>query len=415
MKLLIITQYYPPEMGAPQARLYELAKRLKDKGHDITVLTAMPNYPTGKIFDAYKYKARLVEHADGIRIVRTCLYPSKSSKTLPRLLSYLSFGLSITGFGIWNLGKHDVALIESPPLFIMPFALWVAKWTSAKPVMMVSDIWPDIIIRMGHASPASLTTKIMLWLEKFAYHHSHTVALTNPGACFQIKQRFPELKNVSVISNGVDTKMFCPEHYNQAIRAEFNAGPEDFLVGYCGLHGLAQGLEVVVDAAEKLKDRRNIKFIMIGEGPTKESLIKRANDKNLSNLVFYSGRPKAEMPKILASLDVSLVPLSGRFPGTMPSKVYEALASGTPPIVAKACEGDLLVSKYNAGRTYEPMDAEDMARAIIDLTADRQEYEKVRLNGINLSVRFDRNVIADRTEKVLSAVHEGSELPVVDW
>jgi glycosyltransferase involved in cell wall biosynthesis len=209
--------------------------------------------------------------------------------------------------------------------------------------------------------------------------------------------------------------MFNPKFFNKEIRLEYYTGDDDILVGYLGLHGLAQGLEVVVDAAEKLRDTKSIKFILVGEGPTKLNLIERANDKKLTNITFYNGRPKADMPKILASLDISLVPLSGRFPGTMPSKVYEALASGTPPIVAKACEGDALVSQYNAGRTYEPMDADDLVRAIADLTTDRQEYEKVKQNGIMLSMRFDRAVIADRTEKILTAIHNGAELPSIDW
>ena len=168
MRLLIITQYFPPETGAPQARLYELAKRLKDMGHEIAVLTTMPNYPTGKIFKGYRYRARLTEVMEGIKVVRTCLYPSKSSKTLPRLLSYLSFGIASVLLGIWGLGKQDVVLIESPPLFLVPFGLLAGKITGGKAVMMVSDIWPDIIIRMGRASEKNILVKAMLWLEKFS-------------------------------------------------------------------------------------------------------------------------------------------------------------------------------------------------------------------------------------------------------
>ena len=172
MKLLIITQYFPPEMGAPQARLSELAKRLRSMGHKLTVLTALPNYPTGKIFKAYRRKPMAVENIDGIRVIRTCLYPSKSTKTLPRLLSYLSFGITSLLLGTWRLGRQDVVLIERPPLFLVPFALLIARLTGGKAVMMVSDIWPDIIIRMGYSSESSVSIKAMLWLEQFSYRHS---------------------------------------------------------------------------------------------------------------------------------------------------------------------------------------------------------------------------------------------------
>lgn len=415
MNLLIITQYFPPEMGAPQARLYELAKRLQAKGHQITVLTAMPNYPTGKVFDGYRGKLRKTEDMDGIKIVRTCIIPSISSKTLPRLFSYITFGLSSLLLGIWGIGKQDVVLIESPPLFLVPFALLVAKAARGKAVMMVSDIWPDILIRMGHAPIESRSTKAMLWLEKFSYKHSHAVALTNPGARDQIQQRFPDLKKVTVISNGVDTEMFGPQFYSDDIRKQYGASHDDFLVGYCGLHGLAQGLEVILGAADKLRDQSNIKFIMIGNGPTKDALLKKAEELNLPNLKFYDRRPKTEMPGILASLDVSLVTLSGRFPGTMPSKVYEAFASGTPPIVAKACEAEALVTEYNAGNCYEPLDSDSMASAISDLANKPDRYKQMRNNAIELSGRFDRAVIADRTNEILTAIAENKDLPEVSW
>ncbi len=415
MKLLIITQYYPPEMGAPQARLYELASRLRNMGHEITVLTAMPNYPTGRIFKEYRGKARVSENINGIKIIRTCLYPSKSSKTLPRLLSYLSFGFTSVLLGIWGISRQNVVLIESPPLFLVPFALLVSKIVRGKAVMMVSDIWPDIIIRMRHASEQSISAKAMLWLEKFCYNHSCAVALTNAGACEQIRNRFRYLKNVTVISNGVDTKMFRPEYRSDKIRQEIGAGPDDFLVGYCGLHGLAQGLEVILGAAAKLASRSDIKFVMIGDGPVKENLIEMARQNNLANVHFFERRPKDEMPQILASLDASCVPLAARFPGTMPSKVYEALASGTPPIVAKGCEAEQLVTQFQAGQCYEPGDADEMAAAILTLADNREFLKRTRDNCVKLANRFDRNVIAERTEKILTAVADDRELPEVSW
>ena len=413
MRLLILTQYFPPEMGAPQARLSELARRLKDKGHTITVLTAMPNYPTGKVFDGYRRKLFMEEEMDGIRVIRTWIYPSKSSRTLPRLLSYFSFVLSSVLLGIWRLGKQDVVLFESPPLFLVPSGLIVGRVTGARVIMNCSDIWPDIIVRMGHTTGGPFL-KAMEWLEKFGYEHSDAVAVTNPGAMAQVRERFPHV-TTTVISNGVDTGFFTPEHRSTETRAEFGAGDDDFLVGYCGLHGLAQGLEVVIGAAEKLLNHPNIKIVMIGDGPVKDDLVGAAKDKGLTNLTFHDRRPKKDMPAILASCDVSLVPLLVRLPGTMPSKVYEALAPGTPPIVARQCEGDTLVSQFNAGRTYEPLDADEMAQAILDLANNPEEYQKVRENCIALAGRFDRDVIAEQTESILRAVADRRPLPDVSW
>lgn len=413
MRFLILTQYFPPEMGAPQARLYELAKRLGDKGHDITVLTAMPNYPTGKVFDGYHWRLRKVEDMDGIRVVRTWIWPSKSSRTLPRLLSYLSFVFSSIVLGIWGLGRQDVVLFESPPLFIVPAGLLIGRLTRGRIVMNCSDIWPDIIVRMGHTT-GGLALKAMFWLEKYGYEHSDVVALTNPGAAAQVKERFAHVQT-TVISNGVDTNFFRPELRSDELRASLGAASGDFLVGYCGLHGLAQGLEVVVGAAELLQERKDIKLVMVGDGPTKDDLVAMAKQKGLSNLAFFGHRPKKEMPALLASCDASLVPLLTRLPGTMPSKVYEALSAATVPIVAKGCEGDALVSQFCAGKTFEPMDAKELAAIIRELADNPEEVRRIRANGLELAKRFDRNVIAERTNHILEALAEGKPLPEVSW
>jgi glycosyltransferase involved in cell wall biosynthesis len=415
MKLLIITQYFPPEMGAPQARLYELAKRLKNLGYEITVLTGLPNYPTGRIFDEYRGKVRTTENVDGIKVVRTWLYPSKSKKLLPRLLSYISFAVTCLLIGVWELGKQDVVLIESPPLFLVPSALIISRITRGRPVMMVADIWPDIIIRMGCISERSIFVKGMLWLEKFCYTHSSAVALTTPGMCNQIRSRFPQLPNVTIISNGVDTSLFRPELRDQAIRSELGVGPNDFLAGYCGLHGLCQGLEVVLKVAAKLRHREDIRFIMVGDGPTKETLVKMAAEMKLPNLRFLDKRPKKEIPPLLASLEVSLMPLAIHLPGAMPSKVYEALASGAIPIVAKGSDAELLVSQNNAGLSYEPENTDELAQAILKLADDRKLWKKMQENGLHLAKRFDQNILAQRAANILAAVSKGEILPPTSW
>ena len=413
MRILIVTQYFPPEMGAPQARLYELALRLKNKGHAITVLTAMPNYPAARVFDGFRTKLRCTENMDGMRIIRTCIFPSKSRNIFVRLFSYMSFVKSSVMLGLWELGRQDIAIVESPPLFLGPSGLLAGWKTGAKTVFNVSDIWPDIVVRMGEVgNPVFI--KVMEWLESFCYRHSDCVALTNPGAVQQVRERFPGV-DCTVISNGVDTEKFRADLRSESVRESFGATPDDMLVGYCGLHGLAQGCEVILEAADRLRDRGDIRFIMVGDGPTKASLLERADRLKLENLTFYDQRPKAEMPPLVASLDVSLIPLSVRLPGTMPSKFYEALASGTPAAVAKGCEAEPLVDKYNVGIAFEPLNADELAdglRRLADNPAERAEMSRA---ACELAFRFDRNVIAERTEGILQAIVDGRPLPEVEW
>ncbi len=413
MNILIITQYFPPEMGAPQARLFELAKGLVAKNHSVTVLTAMPNYPTGRVYKNYRRRIRLVEEIAGIRVVRTAIYPSNSLRTAPRLVSYLSFALSSLIAGWPGIGKFDIALAESPPLFLAPAAWLISRIARAKTVLMVSDIWPDTAIRIGYATGGA-SVKAMLWLEGWAYRHYDVVALTNPGAMQQINDRFPNVRT-TVISNGVDTTVFHPGLRSNDVRRQVGATANSFLVGYCGLHGLAQGLEVILEAADRMRNRTDVQFIMVGDGPVKADLIKIAEEKGLENIKFMGRRAKDEMPAILASCDALLVPLVARLPGTMPSKVYEALAVGTPPIVAAGCEGEVLVTQNGAGCSFEPMQGSQLAQVIRELADDPERVKEISHRAVDLAGRFDRDILVTRTELIFKSLVTGQALPDVSW
>ncbi|MGD8453094.1 MAG: glycosyltransferase family 4 protein [Phycisphaerae bacterium] len=417
MKIAILTQYFPPEMGAPQARLSELALHLQRQGHEFTIITAMPNYPTGRIFP--EYRRGLVERFfrreewNGLHIVRTAIFPSKSANPIVRLASYMSFVVSSLLLATWFVGRQDLLIVESPPLFLSLSGVPMAWWLRARLVLMVSDIWPDIGVRMGCLRGAR-QIRLLEALERWAYRHSACVALTNPGAVDQIRGRFPDL-TCAIISNGVDTKSFRPDRRSEDIRAEFGVKPGQFAAAYCGLHGLAQGLEVVVDAASRLRDHPNIRFVMVGDGPTKQDLMARAQTAGLTNIAFYPHQPKARMPTILASMDVSLIPLAASLPVTMPSKLYEALAAGVPAIVTAGCEAEQLVRQYDVGRTAEAGNADQVAAAILELAQNAKRHAEIARNALALSRRFDRNVIAERTERILSAVAAGTPVPQVDW
>jgi glycosyltransferase involved in cell wall biosynthesis len=240
------------------------------------------------------------------------------------------------------------------------------------------------------------------------------VALTNPGAVEQVRGRFPTVP-CNMISNGVDTSFFRPDLRSEEIRREFGIEPGQFAAGYCGLHGLFQGLEVVVDAAERLRDRQDICFVMVGDGPTKQALVQRAREKALTNIAFYDRQPKQRMPAILASMDASLIPLAAVLPGTMPSKVYEALAAGVPMVAAAGCEADQLIRRYNVGRSYQPGCAEDMADGLLEMAGDPALQAEFRRNAVELAPRFDRDAIADRADALLRAIVERRELPKVEW
>ncbi len=412
MKLLVLSLNFPPEIGATATRLFELTKRLAAMGHEIQVITAMPNYPTGRVFKDYRWKLRVIEEIEKIQVTRTWIYPSKSSHMLPRFWSYLSFTLSGLLLGMWRIGRQDVVLFDSPPLFLVPFGLAIGRITKARTIMNVSDIWPGIAVQLGY--PISrLSLQILSLLERFGYKSSDVVSATCPAAMEQIRKRFPQVET-TVISSGVDLDIFQPSLKSSEVRATFGAGEDDFLVGYFGLHGLFQGLEVVVEAASRLRDHPRIKFIMVGDGPTKKPLMDLAKRQQLNNLTFKMPVTRADIGIMLASCDAALVPLAKELPETMPSKIYEILASGIPVIISGGCEGAILVRRHNAGRIFPPLDANSLANVITELASHPQELMQIKKNCLDLAKRFDLKNTILQAEAILMAVAEGRPLPEIE-
>ena len=410
MKIVVLTQNFAPEMGAKATRLFELTTRLAARGHTVTVVTAMPNYPTGRVFEGYRGRLRVEEEMDGVRVVRTWVRPSDSARPLPRLVSYLSFMSSGMFLGWRGLGRQDVLLFDSPPLFLVPAALALGRIAGARIAMNVSDIWPDVAVRLG-LRMGVLTLRSLRGLERWGYGASDVVLTPTAAARDQIAMRFPHVRS-AVVSSGVDLDLFRPSLRSDEVRRSLGAGPDDFLVGYCGLHGLFQGLEAVVEAADLLRGHRAIRFVMVGDGPSKASLVSLADAKGVPNLRFEDTVPRSTVASILASCDAAVVPLAAELPGTMPSKVYEALASGVPLIVSQGCEAEALVNEHEVGRTFAPLDSEELASAVIELADHTGGTGEMGRRARELAGQFDLDQVTSRAEAVLMAVSSGNPLPV---
>ena len=275
--------------------------------------------------------------------------------------------------------------------------------------MNVSDIWPDAAVRLG-LPLGGWTLRLLQGLEEAGYNRSDAVTTTTPAAREQISRRFPQV-DTTVISNGVDLDLFRPSLRSEDVRSSLGAGPGDFLVGYCGLHGLFQGLEVVVEAAARLSRHPEVKFVMVGDGPSKRSLVSLADSKGVTNLRFEDTVPRPMVASILASCDAAVVPLAAELPGTMPSKVYEALATGVPLVVTRGCEAEGLVNEYGVGRVFTPLDSVELASIIVELADSSDGTEEMGKRCRELAERFDLNRTASHAEAVLTAVSEGRPLP----
>lgn len=398
MKLLILTQYFPPEVGAPQNRLYELALRLKDKGIDTEILTAMPNYPQMEIHPQYKGKKYCEENLNGLKIKRTWIYVSKDKSIIKRLLNYFSFVFSSLFFGLRKLEKKDVLLVESPPLFLGITAYLLSKAKKAKMVFNVSDLWPESAEKLDiihNKTILNLATK----LEEFCYKKASLISGQTQGICKNIKGRFPN-KNVYWLKNGVDIKFYdVNKQTEKHFRKEKGFTSEDFILFYGGIIGYAQGLDVILKAANILQEKENIKFVLLGNGPEKERLLKMKEELQLNNVFFYDAVAKSQMQAIITETNATIVPLKrlDLFKGAIPSKIFENLALKKTIILGLEGEAkELFIDEGKCGLSFEPENEKDLADKIMYIYSHPDEAAQMGENGLNYAAKnFNRDIIAE--------------------
>ncbi|MEO6882582.1 MAG: glycosyltransferase family 4 protein [Bacteroidia bacterium] len=397
MKILILTQYFPPEVGAPQNRLFELAVRLQKLGAEISVLTAMPNYPQMQIYKAYQGKKYFFEEMNGLKIHRSWIYVSSSKSIVPRLMNYFSFVFSSMWIGCFKLEKFDFVLCESPPLFLGITAYVLKKIKRSKLIFNVSDLWPESAEKLGLVKNKfllSLSSK----LEEFMYRKSELISGQTQGIVKNISDRFPE-KKIFWLPNGVDLSFYKYDEIDaEKWRQKNNFSNTDFILLYAGIIGHAQGLEVILKAAEKLKLHPKIKFILLGSGPEKINLEQLKNQLQLENVFFFDVVAKTEMPEIIATSDVSIIPLKklDLFKGAIPSKIFENLAMKKAILLGVEGEAkELFIDEGKCGLAFIPEDSADLANKILELYNHPISLKTFGENGYNyVQKKFTRDKIA---------------------
>lgn len=397
MKLLILTQYFPPEVGAPQNRLFELAVRLQKLGVDITVLTAMPNYPQMDIYEGYKDKTYVYEVIEGLKVHRSSIYVSKSKSIINRLRNYFSFVISSARVGKAKLENFDFLLCESPPLFLGYSAMRLAKQKKAKLIFNVSDLWPESAEKLGVVNNKFLL-KLAYNLEEKLYKRSCLVTGQTQGICHNINERFPAVKTYW-LPNGVDLGYYNPSKIEPGIwREKNNFAKEDVVLLYAGIIGIAQGLEVILNSAKNFINTPNIKFVFIGSGPEKDKLLQLKAEQNLTNVFFLDAISKKEMPSVLRSVNAAIIPLRklDLFLGAIPSKIFENLAMEVPVLLGVNGEArQLFIDKGNAGLYFEPENSEALTAAILKLIEDKEMALQLGRNGRHfVNEYFNRENIA---------------------
>ena len=396
MKITILTQYYPPEHGAPQNRLHDLAKRWVQSGVEVTVLTAMPNYPVSEIFPEYKGKFICTETIDGVKVIRSAIFVSKKKKTILQLLNYFSFVATSLLAGILKLRTCDILICESPPLFLGGTALLLKIFTRSKLVMNISDLWPDSAVELGMIGPG-LPLKILEWFEKLLYKSSAMVSCQTEGIVAGVKDSYPEAK-ILLFPNGVDLDMFPVIPRDEALMKELGIPEGVFVAGYGGNHGRSQALSQILEAAALLKDEK-IFFALFGDGPEKAELQQKAVEMKLGNLGLFPSQPREKMAKIQSLWDIALVPLKNipLFDGARPSKMFELMAGEIPFIFCGKGEGANIALESGCAKAVMPEDHVALAEAVRNMAAmSPDERAKMGESGRTfVSEKFNRGKLAE--------------------
>ena len=311
MKILYVSQYFPPEMGAPAARASELSRHWANMGHDVTVLTGFPNHPTGVVPGEYAAKFRRLvvrEEISAVNVVRTWLLPFPNRKAYERMLNYSSFCLSAASTGLL-VSRPDVVIASSPQLLVGLSGLWLARCKCVPFVFEVRDLWPESLAAVGAGDGNSMLHRTLAKIAGFLYRNCDRLVVVTPAFEDHLIKYWDLPRNkISVIENGVETDLFTPV-LKTDLRKRWDA-EKKFVVSYIGTMGMAHGLETVITAAAKLRDTNpEILFLLVGEGAEKERIVALAKERSLNNLQFLDQQPRQRIPTLVSAADVCLVML----------------------------------------------------------------------------------------------------------
>ena len=386
-RILILTQYFYPEVGAPQTRYMELCKRFVNMGYKVTVLTAMPNYPRMEISPGYRRKFYLKENHSGIEINRSYIFVKNTPSLKFRLLNYFSFVFTSLLTGILKIKRQDLIICESPPLFLGITALILKKFLKARLVMNIADLWPEQAEKLGLVTNKFIL-KITYGLEKFIYRHSDLVSGQTMGIVNNIEGRFPG-KKVHWLKNGIDVSYY--QNFGADLEYIKPFEETDFILIYAGIIGYAQGLDTILLCANELKTNTHIKFLMVGSGPEKERLKKLKEDLDLNNLNFIDPVPKREIPGLVSLCSAGIVPLKRMpfFQGAIPSKIFDILGSKKPILLGVEGEAyDLFIREGNCGLFFEPENYKDLSAKILQLFSNPELGQSLGENGYKFVNEF---------------------------
>jgi colanic acid biosynthesis glycosyl transferase WcaI len=386
VKILYVSQYFPPEMGAPAARAAELSRHWARMGHGVTVLTGFPNHPTGDVPPEWRSRLRGLRYSelvDGVQVNRTWLWALPNRKAHERIRNYTSFALSAAFTGL-TLPKQDVVIATSPQLLCALAGWWIA-WAMRRPfVFEVRDLWPESLAAVGAGGEGTLLHRTLGALAGFLYRRADRIVVVTPAfKDYLIEHWHVPAEKISIVENGVETDLFRPDPSADEIRRQLQV-EDRFLICYIGTMGMAHGLETLIAAAEEARTALpNATFLLIGEGAEKQHIADMAAARRLTNIQFLGQQPREQIPAYISAADVCLVLLKKTelFKTVIPTKLLEYMACARPVIVAVDGQSRQIVEEARAGVFVPPEDSRALVKAIVELAENRGRRDEMGARG----------------------------------
>ena len=401
MRVLVLTQWYPPE---PPLLMQELAQTLQSRGHEVTVLTGFPNYPSGRIYPGYRLSLWQKETVESVPVVRVALYPDHGSSAVKRVGNYVSFALSCAVLAPFLVPRPDVLFVYHPPLTVGIPAIWLGWLWGVPFVYQIQDMWPETL----RATAMVTSRRVLAWVDRFArwvYARASALVVISPGFRQNLLAKDVAPQKIHVISNWVDQAVYHPVERDAALGDQLRLTGR-FNVMFAGNMGEAQGLETVLEAAARLRELSDVQFVLVGDGIAVPRLQALARERQLANVRFLGRFPPQQMPGLYALADVLLIHLKDDplFRITIPHKTFAYMASGKPVLAAMAGDAAGLIANARAGLVCPPEDSEAMAEAVRRLRGlSETDRRRMAQNGLDaIRHAYSREELVGRIEAVLA-------------
>ncbi len=397
MKILFLTDNFPPEVNAPATRTFEHCREWVKAGHDVTVITCFPNYPQGKVYPGYTNSLCKTECMDGIKVVRVWSYMTANKGFIKRIIDFISF--SVTSFFAGLFRECDIIVATSPQFFTALSGRTLGFFKRKPWIMEVRDLWPDSIKAVG-AMKESVVLKYFSKEEKWCYSSAKKiVVVTNSFKREIAKKGIPEDK-IFVIKNGANTELFKPREKSQELLRKLGLEGKRVL-GYVGTLGMAHKIDFLIDCVKDLDDYA---LMILGNGAEKENIQQKIENEGIKNVVLLDSVPKNEVAEYIGLQDAALVNLrkSSLFTTVIPSKIFETASMRIPIMLGVDGEAREMVEEFGAGLFYEPENREDFLEKLNTLFSSPEVYKNCCDGGEKLAAAYDRKRLAAEMLEIIS-------------